>query len=179
MKREDALYYLILLVTGFEDEYDQWLDGFLEREDPLSDIVLELSFCRSDLNKTISILHNYISDAKINEDEVCTKLRLFLKEAFYSGKFNKAETVDLMHEFVIKRHGWYGFDDYCWINMYYFTNDYDLAQDGIIAWDNFDKAFFSYLNDGIMVDEDLLWNKKKKEKVSIIKRIKKWFMEDK
>ena len=63
--------------------------------------------------------------------------------------------------------------------MYYFTNDYDLAQDGIITWDNFDNAFFSYLNDGIMVDEDLLWNKKKKEKVSIIKRIKKWFMEDK
>lgn len=59
MKREDAFYYKNLLMLGFSDEYDNWLDYCLESEDPLSNIVLELYCCGSDINKTISVLHNY------------------------------------------------------------------------------------------------------------------------
>jgi len=43
MTREEAYYHKILLMTGFTEGYDAWLDEYLEREDPLSDIVLELS----------------------------------------------------------------------------------------------------------------------------------------
>ncbi len=39
MNREDAFYYENLLVLGFSDEYDRWLNSFLEKEDPLYDII--------------------------------------------------------------------------------------------------------------------------------------------
>lgn len=62
MTREDAYYYKILLSNGFDDGYYEWLDGFLEKEDPLSDIVLELSLCGSNVDETIRLLHNYCAE---------------------------------------------------------------------------------------------------------------------
>ena len=38
MNREDAFYYESLLVIGFSDEYDEWLDSCIESENPLSNI---------------------------------------------------------------------------------------------------------------------------------------------
>lgn len=62
MTREDAYYYKILLSMGFDDGYYEWLDGFLTEEDPLSDIVLELSLCGSDVDEIIRLLHNYCAE---------------------------------------------------------------------------------------------------------------------
>ena len=49
MNREDAFYYKNLLMLGFSDGYDEWLNDYLEAENPLSNIVLELSCCGSDV----------------------------------------------------------------------------------------------------------------------------------
>lgn len=46
MTREDAYYERILLLCGYWEDYDRWLDSYLETEEPLSDIVLELLDCR-------------------------------------------------------------------------------------------------------------------------------------
>ena len=39
MTREDAYYERILLLCGYWEDYDRWLDSYLETEEPLSDNV--------------------------------------------------------------------------------------------------------------------------------------------
>ena len=50
MNREDAFCHKIMLMAGLDGGYDEWLNTYLEKEDPLSDIVLELACCGSDIN---------------------------------------------------------------------------------------------------------------------------------
>ncbi|MBQ5320693.1 MAG: hypothetical protein J6K88_01325 [Oscillospiraceae bacterium] len=171
MKREDAYYFKILLMSGFSDGYDQWLNGYLETEDPLSDIVLELSFCGSDLDKTISCLHNYCMKQSFDENAVCDRLRLFLKEAYHSKRLSKAETISCMYRFA-NSHGDPGdFDNRLWDDMFYMDYYHSLAKDGIIPWDRFDFAFSSYLDDGITIDSGVIWNLKKQTKKSFFSKI--------
>ena len=84
MKREDAFYHKILLMTGLDDSYDEWLNYYLESEDPLSDIVLELACCGSDVNKTISTLHSYCAEQPFDVADVCDRVRMFYHKAYYS-----------------------------------------------------------------------------------------------
>ena len=65
------------------------------------------------------------------------------------------------------------FDIHLWGNMNYLDYYYSLAEDGIISWDNFDFAFFSYLDNGIPVDSNRIWNHNQKQKVSFVDKIKR------
>ncbi|MDD6879893.1 MAG: hypothetical protein PUD59_06735, partial [bacterium] len=51
MIREDAFFERILLVSGFCEGYDKWLDKYLESENPLSEIVLKLVECGSNMKE--------------------------------------------------------------------------------------------------------------------------------
>lgn len=175
MKREDAYYFKILLSFGFFDGYNQWLDSFLEVEDPLSDIVLELALCRSDANKTISCLHNYCAAQTFDEKAVCDKLRIFLRDAHYSNRLSKEETASYMYHFALC-HGdpADGVTEF-WGDMYYMDDYYSLAKDGIISWKNFDLAFYSYLDGGIPVDTQAIWNKRENKIEVLFSKIKRLF----
>ena len=162
MKREDAYYYKILLMAGIEEGYDQWLDGFLENEDPLSDIVLNLSLCGSDVNATISCLHNFCAEETLDERAVVEKLRMFLKEAYHAGRMTKEETVSYMYRFAVAHEDPGGFDSEIWADMYYLGDYYALAEEGVISWDSFDAQFLAYLNEGIPLDSDKIWSNQKK-----------------
>lgn len=172
LKYEDAYYFKILLMSGFNDGYDEWLDGYLEAENPLSDIVLDLSSCGSNLNKTISCLHNYCMEHDFDERDVCDKLRLFLKEAYYSNRMSKEEVVSSMYRFAVN-HGDPGdFELDLWGDMFYMDDYYSLAKDGIISCERFDFAFHRYLDDGTHVDKELIWNETKQSSTqSFFKRV--------
>ncbi len=152
MTREDAYYFTILLKSGFQEEYDRWLDHRLEEEDPLSDLVLNLSLCASDVNKTISCLQNYCADlvaGELDEAAVCERLRLFLKEAHHAGRLSKEQTVDSMFRFALS-HGDPGdFGEGLWDDMYYMGENYCLAQEGYASREAFDLVFYAYLDRGI------------------------------
>lgn len=178
MKREDAFFYKYLLMLGYEENYDAWLSSRLESEDPLSDIVLELSCCGSDMRKTISLLHNYCADQPLDEYIICDRLRLFFKEALYSNKMNKDEIISDMfrltrviydcRDFDIRNvHSWGSMD-----NLHDFCC---LAEDGIISQESFDDAFFSYLDNGTPVDFELIWRKNSQKKPSLLDRVKRYF----
>lgn len=149
MTREDAYYFTILLKSGFHGEYDAWLDRQLEEEDPLSDLVLKLALCASDVNKIISCLQNYCADlpaGELDEDAVCERLRLFLKEEHHSGRLSKEQTVYAMHCFA-RSHGNPGdFGEGSWNDMYFMEDSYCLAKEGHASWEAFDKAFYGYLD---------------------------------
>lgn len=175
LNREDAYYYKILLMSGLSDGYDEWLDGYLNNEDPLSEIVLNLSLCGSDVNKTISCLHNYCANQALDEKLVCEKLRLFLKAAYHSGRFSKKEIISYMYCFA-NSHGDPGdFETAIWDSMYYMDYYHSLVEDGIILPEHFDSAFLSFLNNGTPLDANKLWNLPDKREKTILERLFKLF----
>ncbi len=157
MKREDAFYYKCRLRLGILDGYDEWLDGFLSYDEPLSDIVISLSCCSSDLNKTISLLYNYCLEKPFDTSAVFERFRLYFKDAYYSGKMSKGDVTSTMYRLVtnIDNPGDFLKGDE-WDGMYYLDDYYDLAENGIIPWESFDYAFFTYLEQGTPVD---IWRK--------------------
>lgn len=170
MNLDDAYYHLLLLESGLDDGYDDWLDGYLAAEDPLSDIVLDLALCGSDLNRTISCLWGYCGCwPEVDERLLCERLRNYLKQMYHSGKMDKRAVVDAMHR-IASAHGDPGdFDFDLWGDLYYMDDHYSLAADGIISWEVFDRAFEAFLNDGISV-ESTVWRRAKKP--SVLDRIK-------
>ncbi len=177
MKREDAFYYKQLLTLGFSDGFNEWFDSFLEADKALSDIVLDLACCGSDINKTISLLHNYCLEQPFNEADVCDRLRLFLKDKYYSNSLSKREVVKIMYHLALDM--WdspdFAFDPNIWGSMYYLEDFYFLANEGNISWESFDFAFFEYLDNGTPLDEKLIWKKNRYKKVSLFEKIKNIF----
>ena len=136
MKREDAFYYKQLLTLGFSDGFNEWFDSFLEADKPLSDIVLDLACCGSDINKTISLLHNYCLEQPFDEVVACDRLRLFFKEAYHSNRMSKEEVVATMYRLTLNvgDPGDFDFNIDIWGSMYYLDDFHSLAKDGIISW---------------------------------------------
>ena len=173
LKREDAFYHKLMLMTGLDDGYDEWLNYYLESENPLSNIVLELACCGSDINKTISVLHNFCMEQPFDEAVVCDRLRAYFQDAYYTNRMSKEEISSTMYRLALNVGDPGDFDIHLWGSMYYLDDYYSLAKDGIISWDNFDFAFFSYLDNGIPVDLNRIWNHNQKQKVSFVDKIKR------
>ncbi len=166
MTGEEAYYYKILLQYGFTDDYDRWLNTALEGEDPLSNIVLELSLCGSDVEKTLSCLTNYCKDNLFDDNVVGNKLRLFLKDGYYSGRFTKDEVVSHMYNFA-KTDGYpFDYESSRWRDMYYMLDYFCMADDGIVPAEEFDKVFHDVLNKDFLTNGAILidpWSNIKKD----------------
>ncbi len=175
LKPEDAFYYKNLLILGFSDGYDEWINFYLESENPLSDIVLELSCCDSNIDKTISLLHNYCAEQSFDEASVCDRLRLFFKDAYYSNKMAKEEIITAFYRLALNIGDPGDFDIDLWGSMFYLDYYYSLAKEGIISWKSFDSAFFAYLDNGTPLNSNHIWNKNVETKTSFLNRIKNIF----
>ena len=178
MKFEEAFFYKNLLMLGYEDSYDEWLASYLESEAPLSDIVLELSCCSSDVKKTISLLHDYCANQPLDEFVVCDRWRLFFKDAYYSNKMSKEKVLSDMYRLAVIICDSGNFDIHnvhLWGSIYFLDDFRYLVEVGIISWESFDFAFFSYLDNGIPVDFELIWRKNIQKKPSLFDRIKRYF----
>ena len=158
MNREDAFCHKIMLMAGLDGGYDEWLNTYLEKEDPLSDIVLELACCGSDINKTIGVLHRFCGEQPVDEAAVCKRLRLFLRDAYYANKMSKEEIASSMYYLSRNVGDPEEFNVDIWGDMYALDHYYDLAKDGILSWEQFDLVFFAYLDNGTPVDSRSLWN---------------------
>ena len=160
MKLDDAYYHLLLLKSGLDDSYDKWLDGYLEAEDPLSEIVLNLALCGSKVNETISCLNAYCGwKPTVDERGICDRLRNYLKDAYHSGRMSQREVVNAMYR-IASAHG--DPDDYyfdIWGDFYYLEDSLHLVECGIISEEVFQEAFLLFLNDGIPLD-GTIWERK-------------------
>ena len=70
MTPERAAYHRLMLLAGLQEEFARELDFALETEDPITAPILDLAFCMSDLNQTISVLYNYTLDYSVDEQQV-------------------------------------------------------------------------------------------------------------
>ena len=158
MTYEQALYYKILIINGFEEEYHKFITEKLQTESPLSDIILELSFCGSDKDRILSALWEYLLDVAKNDidaEVVGNYLRNFLREKYLNEKYSVADTVSLVYRFIHS-------DDYfSWEvnNMYIVDDYYSLAEDGMIKMEDFVNEFEEYLASGSFDTGKLLWKK--------------------
>ena len=64
MTCEHAAYLRLLLLCGYRDELQRYVDDALAAEDPLSDVVLELALAGADDKKRLSVLNEYLRQAK-------------------------------------------------------------------------------------------------------------------
>jgi len=141
LNREEAFYYEILLTLGYSPEYDEWLNTYLKTEDPLSDIVLDLAWCGSDKEKAISILRKYRMEESVDEENVCNRIRLFLKNAYHTKRLNKEQVATAMYAVASHIGGSGDFDTKVWGDMFCFDEYYSMAKESIITWEQFDSVF--------------------------------------
>lgn len=171
MTYEEAYFFKILLTCGVSDGYDAWLNSYLEREDPISDIVLELSLCGSDTNRAVTCLNDYCLGHSVEEKRVCDMLREYLLDAYLKKRFSQKEIIHLMYRFAVVHSDPVNDHGEPWSDMYYMDDYRLLAEDGVISKERFDTAFYAYLQYGIPVDSEALWGKKE----GFAERIKKIF----
>ncbi len=175
MTREDAFYYKHLMILGISDGYNEWLDECLKTEDPISDLTLELSFCLSDTNKSISLLHNFCLEQPLDDSAVYDKFISFFKDEFYSGRMTREEISSYMSRLASNIDGPWELDYSLWGNMLCLDDYLSLAKEGIISWESYDSMFFSLLNNSTPTDSDNVANKGRRSTPSIFKKIKKLF----
>lgn len=96
MTTDRAVYYKYMLTLGLTDGFDAWLDEQLEREDPLSDIVLALASSGGDRKEQIRILEDFALSAPSERIRIDKLFPLFLPcgaregSAYYEFQFCRA-----------------------------------------------------------------------------------------
>lgn len=150
MTREDAYYEQIKLLCGEWDSFEQWLNTYLEKEDPLSDIVLELLDCRGDIKEVERCLNLYCLEKPFDQESVHVRLRTELWEQYKKGVKAKDDVISTLFR-ISQKLPFCGFQNDCSALSDY----YELAEMELIKMENFDKAFKKWLEngDGFSLDE--------------------------
>lgn len=96
MTYEDAYFQLLLLNGGIEYEYLRWVNELLEAEETLTDATLDMSFMGDDIKNAVAYLYRYCEGKSIDTESVCTRLRLFLRDEYFSGRITRQTCVNVM-----------------------------------------------------------------------------------
>lgn len=156
MTREDAYYERIMLLCGDWDSYDKWLDFYLETEDPISNIVLELLDCRGDIKEVERRLNLYCLEAPFDEESVYIRLRLNLRDGYRNGSLTEDNVMAALYRFSQKI-SFCDFQDQCSCLSDY----YDLAENGILDMKKVREELNRWLDHGGRVNTESMWEGKK------------------
>lgn len=128
MTYPQAAYFKLLLLCGQKDELQQYIDNALLTQNPLSEIILELSTAGQDKNKLLSVLNEYLIKATASEvdyDNAVFDLVMSLFQRMYlEDKASIEEITRLMYQIAVKTER-YSHDP--WNTMYLYGNLYDEA----------------------------------------------------
>ncbi|MDD6146423.1 MAG: hypothetical protein PUB43_05230 [Oscillospiraceae bacterium] len=150
MTYEYAVYYKLMLLCGYKDELLQYIDKALVDQDPLSDIVLELSTAGSDDKKMLSVLNDYllqVKDSEIDYDvTVFDYVMSFLKRRYVENAIPMKEIAKLMYRLAVH------IERYCdepWHTMYFLGELFDEAENGYFDKGDYQRKFEAFINDRI------------------------------
>ena len=96
MTAENACFQFLLLKGGIDYEYRRFINSLLEDETPLLPITTELSFMGDDIKNVSACLYSYFFGKSIDTESVCTTLRLFLRNEYFSGRLSREQCVNIM-----------------------------------------------------------------------------------
>ena len=141
MTPEKATYYRLMLLAGLREEFDRDLELTLESADPIPDPELDLAFCMSDLDKTISVLYNYALMFSVDEKQVCQMVLTELRKLYTEKRFSAVQLVGIMETMAQNCENSY---DEPWDQLRYPAYDYELVEDGLVSQEVFERAFDAY-----------------------------------
>lgn len=161
MTPERAAYHRLLLLAGMVEEYERELDLALATEDPITTPILDLAFCMSDLNRTVSVLYNYTLGCPVDEQQVHDMVMAELRRRYISREMNAEAVCEVLSRI------WQvcGFSD-PWIDLYTYLYEYELLDEGLISREVFETGFESLFLHGERTDVWALqkeYNQKKKK----------------
>lgn len=163
MTPERAAYHRLMLLAGVQEEFEKDLDFALETEDPITAPILDLAFCMSDLNQTVSVLYNYTLDYSVDEQQVYDMIMTELRRQYASKELNSREVCEVLSK--IQHICDFGEP---WLDLYTYLYEYELLDEGMISREVFEAGFESVFLHGERID---IWalqkehNQKKKKSV--------------
>lgn len=142
MTVEMAAFYRRILSVGLTDTYQRGIGLALEKEDPLPEPLLDLAFCLSDINKTISILNGFIDDCSSDEFRIYPMILSEMRALYRSGRLKLAEIAEKLFG-VLESAGLQCEEP--WKDLVYLSYEYDEVKEGSIYLDDFLVSFAEYL----------------------------------
>ena len=147
MTPERAAYHRLMLLAGLQEEFEKDLDFALETEDPITAPILDLAFCMSDLNQTVSVLYNCTLDYSVDEQQVYDMIMAELRRQYGGKQMNAREVCEVLSK--IQRICDFG---ELWIDLYTYLYEYELLDEGMISQEVFETGFESVFMQGERID---------------------------
>lgn len=161
MTPERAAYHRLMLLAGVQEEFEKDLDFALETEDPITAPILDLAFCMSDLNQTVSVLYNYTLDYSVDEQQVYDMIMAELRRQYVGKELNATQVCEVLSKIQC-------ICDFGepWLDLYSYLYEYELLDEGMISEEVFETGFESVFLHDKRIDVWTLqkeYNQKKKK----------------
>ena len=127
---DDAMFYKLILQSGYQKEVNDWIDNFTTNNDLLEGIYLDLVCNQDNLNELISCLHNYVIEKDFNDKVVCDRLQSFIKDKLNKNEISYEEAANSLCGFSIHSEKWL---DEIWHNFYMLSVYGDYMDGGFRA----------------------------------------------
>ena len=158
---DDAMFYKVLLESGFKEDVGKWIAEFINNTELLEGIYLDLACCYSDLNETISCLHIYIGDNAINDKDVCTRLREFVKVKLENNEISIERATDALISFASDR-----WQEKYWSDFYMVSIFDEYLNAGFSEQIETYAMIREFINTGKRLDANKFWlDREKKNKI--------------
>lgn len=149
MRIEERYFYKLMLLCGYPEELNQAISTALDHQNPIESDILDLSACRGDVKKQLSVLNAIL--ARNGEDLLDRKVIFELVQRFlhqqYVAGMDISTLVKLMYR-ISKETGWH--DEEPWNSLFLMEDYYDDAQLGINSTNQFFHQIARFLVFGQM-----------------------------
>lgn len=149
---DDAMFYKLLLQSGFKEDVDKWIDDFINNNTSLEGIYLDLACCHSNLNDIISCLHNYIGDNHINNKEVCDRLRYFIKSKLDNDEITIEQAIKALAIFCSDK-----IHDEFWSDFFIVGIFEEYMMREFLDKEEFFNMVREFINTGKRLDSEKFW----------------------
>ncbi len=147
MTYDYASYFSLLLLCGYEEELQNYIDAVLEEREQLSDVILELSTSDSDPKTRLGILNEYMrrtNKPELDREKAGFELIMdFLRKKRREESMSDAEMTELMYNLAMKNERW---TDEPWYSLYLCGMLYEEVREGWIDAEGYFKGFEELLN---------------------------------
>ena len=167
MTYEQAAYFRLLLLLGFPEPLDAFFDDALEREDPLSDVILSLVDCGSDRKAQLAVLHEYTQAAQVDYAVVG---RYVLD--FACAKKDEGWPLEKVTDLLWRAYKVSGRDDEPWWSMMVCSVWHDDAKWNRHSMEEFVESFDNFLRGGEMLSVPVRTTPKQE---SFWQKLRKWW----
>lgn len=147
---EEARFHLMLIQLGICDRFSPWLDALLEKETPLSDPVLELSWCSSDMKQVIHVLEDYLRNQETDMHAVIRLLCADLRLRMDAGELDTNGCMKLLKQVCLLD---CGIGQEPWSSIDNLLDWYDISQykDFRINGPGFEEYLLHFFDEGTSV----------------------------